>query len=543
MADSYLYAETIDAKIKEDPMQKKEMLYVLDQNGGSYNGQIQLDTSTLANSGKFLAYSEAYLEIPLQITAKSTVDITAAVNGFILGLKNGYHQLIDSIQVDYNNSNVVQQQPFTNFFVTYKLMSTFSRDDLVKYGPSIGFWPDNAASMSYASAANINGDGTSNNLVNPAGSITYASQLESSNAGFLKRLQSTSYPISGYGGITQINTSALANQIGKNYLNSSGVGAATVYQWSILATIRLKDLADFFDKMPLVKGAFMRMTINYNSANMTMTSTSSPITMVTSSLTMRSGRTNPILLSSGAALNPLATLPAGVLTIGCGIGASTLNSIGTSQISSVRLYVPAYKLNPQYEEQLYSLAPVREISYTDLYNYNVVSIAPGGQFNAILTNGIVDPRYLVVLPFLSGSNSGVAGNFPPYQSMFDSAPGTTSPLCALSNFNVQVGGENLFQQNFQYDFEAFLNETSRLGAIAGGCSTGLTNGLLGSLEFDNGYRYYVADLSRGLPSEDSIPKSITIQGTNNTSKIIDLITFTVSGRKIRLDSLTGAILK
>ena len=194
--DSFLYDETIESNDVVEQMINKQVLYVLDQNGGSYNGQIQFDTSTLSNSGRWLAYSEGYLEVPFQITLKSTTDLTAAnayVNGFMVGLKNGYHQLIDSIQGDYNNKNVVQLQPFTNFFVSYKLMSTFSADDLRKYGPSIGFWPDGPASMSFSAGASANGDGTSNNVANPVASINYNTQLETYNLGFLKRLQSTSY--------------------------------------------------------------------------------------------------------------------------------------------------------------------------------------------------------------------------------------------------------------------------------------------------------------------------------------------------------------
>jgi hypothetical protein len=90
----------------------------------------------------------------------------------------------------------------------------------------------------------------------------------------------------GFGGNPEINTAALANQIGKNYQTDNGVAAAgRVWQWNIMATIRLKDIADFFDKIPLVKGAFMRFTINYNTAAATVTSVAAGPTMVTTSIT------------------------------------------------------------------------------------------------------------------------------------------------------------------------------------------------------------------------------------------------------------------
>ena len=167
------------------------MFYIQDQNSGVYNGQILFDTSVLSNSGQWLAYSEAYIQIPFVMTFQSSTDVSAAnayVQGFAMGLKNGYYQLIDSIQVDYNNKNIIGLQPFTNFFVNYKVMSSFSADDLKKWGPTIGFNPDSAGSGSYAAAANANGDGSSNNVVNPASALTYASQIDPYNAGLLKRL-------------------------------------------------------------------------------------------------------------------------------------------------------------------------------------------------------------------------------------------------------------------------------------------------------------------------------------------------------------------
>ena len=180
MTDQFLYDETLESQPKVTPFVDKNMFYVQDQNGGTYNGQILFDTSVLSNSGQWLAYSEAYIQIPFVMTFQSSTDVSAAnsyVQGFAMGLKNGYFQLIDSIQVDYNNKNIIALQPFTNFYTNYKILSSMSADDLKKWGPSIGFNPDAAGSSSYAAAANANGDGTSNNVVNPAAAPTYSSYI------------------------------------------------------------------------------------------------------------------------------------------------------------------------------------------------------------------------------------------------------------------------------------------------------------------------------------------------------------------------------
>jgi hypothetical protein len=60
-----------------------------------------------------------------------------------------------------------------------------------------------------------------------------------------------------------------------------------------------------------------------------------------------------------------------------------------------------------------------------------------------------------MMPYLTGSaaNTGLAIAANTYQSVFDTAPGTTAPLAFITQLQVQIGGQNMFQQNFQYDFE------------------------------------------------------------------------------------------
>jgi hypothetical protein len=378
--------------------------------------------------------------------------------------------------------------------------------------------------------------------------------LEPTNQGFAERLRFTSYSLLtgalGYGGNTELNSIGLANQIGKNYAHDNGVEqkAATsdrTFNWNIVAIIRLKDLSDWFDKLPLVKGAFMRLTLNYNSFSAAVTTVKAGLTLNTTSYTQLNGRTCPVMLSSAAALNPLTGFVENsdgtVLTVSCGVVVAPTNSIGKAQINNCRLYVPAYSLNSIYESELISVKPYREVKYLDIYNYNFSKIGAGNTFNQILTNGIVNPKYVVIIPQLNSSASGLTAARSPCQSLTDSSPATTAPLAAIGQFQVQVSGQNMFQQNFQYDFEEFFNEVSAINAINGGLSTGLTSGLLGHYEWDNGYRYYVCDISRRLPIEDSVPKSVVVQGINNTSKDMDYFCFIAFERKVTIDMRTGAI--
>lgn len=553
--DQTLFDETIMTNIDGKPIIDKEMLYVLDQNGGSYNGQIQIDTSSLSNSGKWLSFSEAYLEIPFVITLKSAVNASAsAINAFMIGLKNGNHHLIDSIQVDYNNTNVVQLMPYTNFYVGYKLMTSFSKDDLTKWGTDINFYPDTAGSFNFSNVANANGDGISNNVVNPATAPDYSSgSRDAYNDGFYQRLKNTSFQITtnpaiaSWGNLDITTTVAQLNTAAKSYMTDNATATAgSIWQWNILATIPLKYMCDFFAKMPLVKGGFLRFTINYNAFTTTITTAANSLVLTANGLTANSGRTNPIMISSAAANNPGVGLgtAAGAYTISCGITTCT-NKFNNSSLPSCRLYCPSYTLDPKHEEELITLKPTKEIIYTDIYNFNITNTGAGGTFNQILTNGIVNPQKLIVIPQLTATQANVgwanANTNPEYQSPFSSSPGTTCPLACITQFNCQIGGRNVFQQNFQYDFEEFRNELASSNAIEGAICTGLTSGLISKYDYDNGYRYYVVDLARRVKAEDIVPKSVTVQGTNNTSVIMDYICFIEFQRKIRINMLDGSL--
>lgn len=575
MSDEFLYKETINPSEEVEPMVNKSLYYVLDQNGSSYNGQILFDTSTLANSGQRLAYSEATMEVPFVLSMQGGADISAngVVNSFVLGLKNGYYQLVDSIQVDYNNTNVVQLQPFTNFYVNYKVMTSMSADDVKKWGPSIGVYPDSAGSYTFSAAAAAGGDGysnnrdavgvsfddfkslASNNLAYAASAISFSGP-ESTNNGFYTRRRNTT-AFSGYNAVPTITTTQAAT-IGKNYqTNNGGAGAARIYSWYIIAQIRLKDLSDWFDKIPLVKGAFMRITVNYNSFRNTITTDAvaaaqnSPATatmvLAASGATALSGRTNPMLIGN-AGFNNSAYLTAstndGALTIACGVARNALLASPTGlPLTQCRLYVPAYTLSPTYELELIRVKPTREIRYNDIYNYNFSNVGGGHSFNQILTNGIINPKYVIVMGFANTAAGVFANNagLPVYQSPFDSAPGTTTPMAAITQFQVQIAGQNMFMNNVQYDFDEFFNEVSQANSINGGLSTGLSSGLIGQYEWDNGYRYYVCDVSRRLPVEDNVPKSVVVQGINATDVTMDYVCFVVFERKVTIDMITGAI--
>lgn len=573
MADSLIYQVSSRSDMMEEPFSRKDVVYIIDQNNSSYSGgQILLETSQLANSGRWASYSEAYLTIPLVLGWRTNINSLAAasVSPFLLGLKNGYHQLIDSISVDLNGTNVCQLTPYSNFFVSYKMMTSWSADDVAKYGASCNFFPDDVNSAVYVvdGATGLSGNGVANNLLTlpaltsyQAAQSAYIPFLE--NTGFRKRIYNLNYV--GSGGIAALLSSGVgggARAVGMNFWQTAGAAENLVAYSSVIAKIRLKDIHDFFSQVPLLKGAFFKFTFNLNTAYAFVQKTGNAnagtiVVASASDIVQTAGRTNPLMVASGQASNPFNQFAAQVLTIGCGVGSLSLPASATgpsgspttqtvnhATMSSCRLYVPLYTMQPSYEDQYISMNPTKSIIYRDIYSYRIPNVAASSSINQLLTNGLVAPKSLVVIPILNGSAGNNANQaFDPIQSPFASEPATTSFGAALTTFNVQLSGINVFQSNQLYDYEAFMNELSRINAVNGGQTTGLLSGLIDEYKFSTMYRYYVCDLSRGYSSEDMVPKSVQLSCQNVCAKILDLYCFIEYERKISVDLRTGQVVQ
>ena len=562
MADQFIYEASQMSESTVEPFVKKELVYITDQNGGSYNGQISFDTQNWVTSGKWIDLSSAFLVIPFTIVSKSSADITASANAFMAGLKAGNHHIINAISLDINNTNVVQQTAFLNHYVQYKLMTSFSTDDVRKHGAGIGFIPDTATSHRFSGTGGTkDGQGLSNNRVTPDALFTSATagwKGEPSNSGFLQRLRNVTdlstggiaSDLSNYGGIQGTTagaflTSANAVTNGKSYFtDDNGAGLARVYTWHILAKIRLKDLHPVFGSMPLAKGQLMKLTINYNASSQTVSYTHAGTLVVTSTPSI-TGQTNPLMISSGAVNNPNATTFSTAdrtQTFACGVVSATdgTNSRTNSILTSCRLYGELYTMNPSFEDQYLSLMPTKTIRYTDIQQYPITGVT--GNFSTPVVNGLVGVKTVIVIPYLNkASNTGLTG-VPVYQSPFTSEPGTSSPFASISNFNVQVSGINIFNQNQNYDYEQFLTELSVQNCINGSKATGISSGLISLQDWEHGYRYYVADVSRRLPLDDTVPKSIQISGTVNCSKTLDLLVFIEFEKSFEMNMTDGSIM-
>jgi len=556
---------------------KKDWLNILDNQNGNYNGnQSVIDTSQLANSNKYMNYREAYLAIPLLLTASNTgatavlvaPNATATSADMAFGLKNWYGSIIHSFTLDYNGTTIVQQTPFVGLWNTFKLMTTLSFQDVITNGAQMGFYPDDALSWGFIpGVAGVSTDdalmgvGTCNNI-NVIGSEVVNTQFmgyRNGNLGLLRRQEYIAYDVDGVaGGAVRGSDSAIGAAAFGTFLGTAGlnqqyksyisVRTANVVQWAIMATIHLKHIHNFFQNVPLLKGVFMKMTLNLNQTSVTFDTGAGgggdDYHSVTVSVNSPLGGVSPIMIAastvnSGAAAATNFNIAGGIIaSIGVGIPPVSSQAAFTSPFTrSIQLYVPAYTFNPVYETA-YLSSPVKKVVYTDIYQYQVLNVPAGGSFNNLLTNGIANIKSVLILPFLTkDANAGVL----PIQSPCDDCGGgPTSPLALLTNFNVVVAGQNMIYNTQQRSYEQFLNQLQGCNAVNADMTDGLTSSLVGKLDFESKYCYYYVNCSRMLPVEESVPKSVSIIGLNSSLKAIDLYCFIEYGVEVSVDILSGA---
>jgi hypothetical protein len=92
----------------------------------------------------------------------------------------------------------------------------------------------------------------------------------------------------------------------------------------------------------------------------------------------------------------------------------------------------------------------------------------------------------------------------------------------------------------RYNFEHFNNQLLGVNAVNGGLTDGLTSSLLSAQGFEMEYNYYYVDVSRMLPVEETVPKSVQIIGQNLSGRTVDYIVFVEYGCGVDIDILTGA---
>ena len=566
--DSYILNKSINLTPPSAIVDESKIwVAVPDSNGLSYSaGKVIFNLDNLACSGSdYFSPSESYIQIPLNLAVMfssatnnallNSVDTTKCFeNAFIAGLKNGSYNLIDKINFKFAGNELIPLDNFENLKIHYKILTTWSQDNVVKRGDELYFALDDADSTYFHTAL-----GMSNNRLNTAATFD-AGLFGMANKGKLQRMKKTSYSYLSTSGILSDNSLMINRRQDYCQLTDNTIAgghAVHTMNYLILMSIKLSDLHPLFEAMPLVKNPSMYLALQLN-VNSIHTHTVNAVGAITGISVTNATNTCPYQLSEVGltATKKGCSVSAETGTITSQIGVvqakgilNGLNIVGQSHNTTTCIFNACFvKLNTEdYAIYANPSTAVKMVNWIECYCQS------GGGLSSVFTNNSVTQlisgnfsklRSIVILPFLAGSSNGISA-ISPIISTYSSEPST---LCAhlgssaMSNFNVRLGVNNVFQSNIQYGYENYLQYFRSQGAINGGITNGISNGLISQSAWEQGaYGYRVVDLTVKNKANDLASQQITVQFQNNSGKTMDYIVLCYFEKNILIDTERGII--
>ncbi len=558
-SDHYVVESATTPQDNEALFKSKRMVYSVDSNsnGGFFGQEIQFDLGTLGSQGDWTYLAEAQIAIPVFTTISSdnstfASSVTATFNKDLTVLKNGSHHLVHSTSLSINGRTIQDQQNFQNISTHADMMTTFSQEELNKNASTLhmskmpedfyGF-DDTAETSIFTSAGAVTGD----TLRNP-------STLDRKNA-----------QCCGAAGLASVI--GQSSGAGKSVVQVRGPATVTagdittgsyVYVKYDTITIRLKDIVPAVKSIPPLKNikGYLYVKVNAIEAKLTTASASNGAVAAVGVVTVASvnstaGSSCPVQIiqtsSTSSALQPAQlytitnttnTIAAGAWTLRCGpLGVNPSSTLTTPQAAHVnaRLIAPKYEANPAVDA---ALSMKKQFTVWERRSSSA-KLAPLQSNTFNINSGVPNPRFVRCYPYFEGKGTSSITNLPagynPFMSVVSSEIAGTSPLAQLTNFNVYVGNKAVFQDGQSFDYENFCYEVARLG-MQGGLDSQLSSGLINSYLWERFYRYYCADVSRRLDSEDGNLKSIQVQATNSTKCAMNILVDIFSERVYTIDT-------
>jgi hypothetical protein len=508
---------------------KREWLYINDTNTTYNQGTSIIETTSLSNNSKFLDYNSGYLSVPILITLTSSTATDTALkstNTGAVGFKQSFLSMINSITVDLNGQSMVQQNQLIDIYNHFRLLTSESWTSQNRWS-TIGFYPD---------VANVAGYDTANSINAPAATTANNS---ADNLGFTERAK---YILDSEGNTLAATTSVLSNLIDKtelaklytSHISKIQVGTdalSPVIQYSVKATIMLKDIHPLFEVIPISKSLNFKIQIFWNNSIATATHDATSWTAQSSQYRAYNG-TLPLILNnitSGFTSAVAGTVRASVY-VGdtCHDSTQTTLGAGGGEVGKqVELWVPAYQMLPDIELN-YSENHMRDISYYDYYQFTLRSVAKSSSFNHLVSNGISNLKAVLIVPLLNALNNN--------ENIFDD--GLPQLMGHINNFNVLVGGSNVLHQDSRYTYQQFNNEFFNEFGINGNQSPGLGSSLIDYKAWLKKPYYYV-NCSRVPLEQQKAYRSLQIKGTNSSNLTMDYVIFAIYEKNFKLDIISG----
>lgn len=525
----------------------KNYTYIVDQtsSSGAFSGnQCQFDLSTLGSQSQWINLNEAVVSFPVRITATSGSTVsTIPLNSIFL--KSNFAHWIDSAQLIIDGQTIQSAQPYQNIHTTFKILSEWSQDTLVKYGKSSAVILDDCTQDSIVSTTAITT--TVSGLNNsPSASDTYsATNPINIKTGFNacvadlgnKAIRSRTSMLANVVASTDATGTVLQKLVGSASAKTQGLhngasiavpAAGNSFVAHYMATIRLRDLCDI-DNFPMTKNIRGYLYLNFNATQTIITggASASAHTFTASPL---GGRTCPYMVDISK-----ITFPDGsVTTIEGKVSGESNFNVDTAKagplMTTARLYVPYYDSNSKSDA---ALTQSNHFFTTIEKIVNPITCDAGGSVNVTLTSGVPNPRGLVMLPMWM--NAGGSSWTSPELSPFTSEPGTSGAFATLNQLQVYKANRPLYQNPVDYTWSQWQQENSKTG-LGGGLVDEQSSGLLTEQLFNQNHRFYYVDLSRRENSGDGASQSIQVAFSNPGAYKLKVVCFVLYEKKWVIDT-------
>lgn len=542
-ADKEIFDSSIEAYDNAVLFKDKKWTYITDNssNGGSFNSQLQFDLSTLSSQSNWVSLKEAVIQWPIKLSITNVgsgaqTPSRCAIQSAVM--KSGFFQMIDSVQLVIDGNTVQTSQIFKNIDTQFKILKTWSKDTLTKYGPVLGIGLDRTENTTTETAVTLGN--LSLGAVAPSNFGVNNTNVSAFmyNTGVKERLETQNIDTTSFQAtVLGSNAFTTGNAQVDAAASSTAVGQDCFCQF-VLATVRLRDICPFVEEMPLSRNLRGFLYINYNAFSSTLTTDASG-SVTNISHNQIYGRSHPAMWrvennTDSQSFYP-ATAAANVWKFTAEISGiqSPNKTAANPTINYARMSVPYYQANPAIDQVLSQKKTFRYLEY----QVSEFDLSANASKTVTLTPGIANAKDVLLVPYYTTIN-GTTVN--PWTSCFDSAPATTSPMATLKDLQIMVGNVPLFANPVTMSADMFLQEIAQNG-IEGGEVNELSSGLLSSKLWNDWYRYYYANIGRRLDTDDGCSRSVIVQCANATSLPLKVLAFVHYERECTLDSNTGQV--
>ena len=593
-----------DPQADELLFSKRECMWQNDNNGMSYqqNGQILFDLTTLKNNPKSINFKDSLLTIPVLVEAAFATPLGAAVayNDFLVCMKNGSFNCIENVWVNIDGVEFTIAGQNLAPYLQYKMLTHAGSNDLQSVLQTYNYYPDTPDSIQFCTVANSTAStpflGEANNAVigsNLSPFINGWAGYQAQNDGRNRRMVKSNFnsantaagnllpntvnnaPVNGVCPMTQQSQTVYKDCVLRNGVCS----VATPNQYAFMLVMKLGFLHDVFEKMPLVAGAAVKLTINTSlvssstinfTYNPGATTTPYKVTSYTSSTaynklpfqvsqpvgnipTVNIGYAGGNYSSAAAplAINSWGAVD-GSLTINSFIARSpTTNTQAFSGVNACRLCLITYDFTPEAQIKYLTLhSQPKRVIYNDvqcvpiLASTSNLTAAGTTSVQLQLVANMARVKHILIVPYIASSynpaSTTTGATTSPMNSPF--AGTNIAPFVKWSGMNILVNNVPHFRTPLNYGFEQFTQEIKQFGAINGAETLGLSSGLLSQYMWETGYPYFFVDLTRAEDVRDiNIAKTYGLSGTIASNFPLDLYCYLIFDREFNIDVKSGQI--